>query len=52
VVDKTPYIIVVGDKESSLETVSVRARNGEQTEMRLDAFLEQVNRENRGGQYF
>ncbi|HOW51731.1 MAG TPA: threonine--tRNA ligase [bacterium] len=52
VVEKTPYIIVVGDKEESLETVSVRIRNGEQVEMRLDAFVEQVNHENRGGQYF
>lgn len=52
VVEKTPYIIVVGDKEASLETVSVRIRNGEQVEMRLDAFVEQVDRENRGGQYF
>jgi len=49
---KTPYIIVVGDKESSLDTVSVRLRSGEQVDMTLAAFEEQLDRENRGGAYF
>ncbi|HSA32941.1 MAG TPA: threonine--tRNA ligase [bacterium] len=52
VVAKTPYIIVVGDKESSLDTVSVRLRSGEQVDMTLAAFEEQLDRENRGGAYF
>ena len=52
VVAKTPYIIVVGDKEASLETVPVRLRSGEQVDLPLAAFEEQLDRENRGGVYF
>jgi len=45
---KTPYLLIVGDKEIENDTVSVRARGGEDLgQMSLDEFkdrlLEEVN---------
>ena len=40
---KTPYVIVVGEKEAAANTINVRSRDdGEIGEMSLDAFLESI----------
>lgn len=45
---KLPYILVVGEKEAQMGTVSVRARGGENLGvMSLDAFIERISTENR-----
>ncbi len=49
---RVPYIIVVGDREAAMETVVVRMRDSSQKETRLDEFLAQIDRENKGGRYF
>lgn len=51
VLAKVPYVIVIGDKELSLEELSVRMRGGEQETMLLNDFLQLVDDENRGGEY-
>ena len=48
--DKVPYMLIVGEKEKSNQTVSVRARNeienaAEQGEMKLAEFLDIVGKE-------
>ncbi|MCK5808280.1 threonine--tRNA ligase, partial [bacterium] len=52
VLAKVPYVIVIGDNELELETVTVRMRGGEQREMPLDDFLQLVDDDNRGGEYY
>ncbi len=52
IVNKTPYIIVIGDNEIELKEITVRVRGGEQKTMELSAFIEEINNENRGGVYF
>lgn len=43
---KTPYIVIVGDKEIETETVSIRARsNREQGLMKVDEFIETIKEE-------
>ena len=43
---KTPYFIVVGDKEASASTINVRSRDaGEIGEMSLEAFFERISGE-------
>ena len=43
---KLPYMLVVGDKESENGTVSVRTRSGvDLGAMSLDAFLSRINEE-------
>ncbi len=48
---KTPYQLVIGDKEVEAGSVSVRARNGEDLgSIPVDAFIEHINRDiNRRG---
>jgi len=43
---KVPYVVVVGEKETEAETINVRSRDdGELGEMAVDAFLERVEPE-------
>ncbi len=39
-----PYIVVVGDKEIESNTLSVRVRNGEDREMKLNDLLEEIRK--------
>ncbi len=41
-VDRVPYMLVLGAKEAEQGNISVRDRNGETSEMSLDAFTEMV----------
>ena len=44
--DKIPYTLVVGEKEMNAKTVNVRSnRGGNPTEIELEKFLEQIERE-------
>ena len=52
VLAKVPYVIVIGDKELLLEELTVRMRGGEQKTMLLNDFLQLVNDDNRGGEYY
>lgn len=46
VVDRVPYMLIVGGEEAASRTVSVRKRDGKQTEvMAVDAFAEMVKGE-------
>jgi len=43
---KTPYLLIVGDKEIENDTVSVRARGGEDLgQMSLDEFKDRLLKE-------
>lgn len=52
VMQKIPYIIVLGDNETELKTISVRTRDGEQAAYDIQAFIDKINNENKGGLYF
>ena len=46
VIDRVPYMLVVGQKEEEDGTVSVRSRDtGETVTMPLDEFVEKLDRE-------
>jgi len=49
---KVPYILVLGDAETSLEKINVRKRGGEQGTYDIDDFIEKVDKENFRGVYF
>jgi len=49
---KVPNIVVLGDKESELEELTVRIRGGEQQRVTLTEFLDRLNKDNKGGIYF
>ncbi|MCL5004574.1 MAG: His/Gly/Thr/Pro-type tRNA ligase C-terminal domain-containing protein, partial [Patescibacteria group bacterium] len=42
---KIPYILIVGDKEISSNSVSVRSRKGDNETMSLEKFLEKIKKE-------
>lgn len=43
---KTPYMLIIGEKEKSAETVSVRLRNGQLVnQLKLDEFIDAVRKE-------
>ncbi len=45
-VDRVPYMLIIGEKEVTSGTVSVRMRQNDQTEnMTLDAFIEMIKKE-------
>lgn len=45
-IQKTPYILVVGDKEVANETINVRHyRRGQEGEIKLEKFLEKIGKE-------
>lgn len=52
VVQKTPYIVVLGDNEADLERITVRVRGGEQMTVSTEEFIRQLNKENKEGMYF
>ncbi len=52
VMEKIPYIVVLGDNDKDLEKITVRIRGGEQKEFLTKEFVELVNKENREGLYF
>jgi threonyl-tRNA synthetase len=52
VVAKTPNIVVVGDNEESLETISVRVRGGEQVTMKVTEFIDKMDFDNHYGVYY
>ena len=46
VVDRVPYMVVIGQKEAEEETVAIRNRDTTATEtMSLDAFIEKITKE-------
>ena len=48
VVDRVPYMLVIGQKEAEEGTVAVRSRDTQQTEtMSLDEFIEKITKENK-----
>lgn len=48
VVDRVPYMLVIGQKEAEDGTVAVRNRDTQQTEtMSLEAFIEKITKENK-----
>lgn len=51
-VQKTPYIIVIGDNETSLEKISIRKRGGEQETMNVPEFINKLDVENYYGVYY
>mgnify|MGYP001613761808 CR=1 FL=1 len=44
-IQRIPYILVVGDKEMVNKTVNVRSRKGNEGEIKLEKFLEQIQKE-------
>jgi threonyl-tRNA synthetase len=42
---KIPYILVVGEKEAQSESVAVRGRNKEQEVIKLEEFLQKIQKE-------
>jgi len=40
---KTPYMLIVGEKEASAGTVSLRKRTGEQSSLRVEELITQMN---------
>ena len=44
---KIPYLLVVGGREEESETVNVRFRNGDQDEMSVKEFIEEVNKKSK-----
>ncbi len=52
VVQKVPYVLVVGDNEADLLNLTVRERGGEQKVVPMDDFLKRIEEENKGGLYF
>ncbi|MBP5435130.1 threonine--tRNA ligase, partial [bacterium] len=51
-VQKVPYIVVVGDNEADLKTITVRKRGGEQETFAVEDFVAKVNSENYNGVYY
>ena len=51
-VQKVPYIVVVGDNEADLKTITVRKRGGEQETFATEDFLAKLNSENFNGVYY
>jgi len=49
---RVPYIIVLGDREASLETIVVRTRDGKQQTMLTESFIKHITLENKEGRYF
>ena len=44
--EKTPYLIVIGDKEKDSETLTVEGRNNEKLEnISIEKFLEKIKKE-------
>ena len=47
VVDRVPYMVVIGQKEAEEGTVAIRNRDtAETTTMTLEEFIEKITREN------
>lgn len=44
-IDRVPYMLILGEKESCAQTVAVRDRSNETIEMTLEAFLEKIQQE-------
>lgn len=42
---KTPYMLVIGDKEAETGTVSVRTRTGDESIIKLDEFMSKIQEE-------
>lgn len=51
-VQKVPYIVVIGDNEADLKTITVRKRGGEQETFATEDFLAKLNSENYNGVYY
>jgi threonyl-tRNA synthetase len=51
-VQKTPYIVVLGDNETSLETIPVRKRGGEQEIFSVIDFVNKLDAKNHNGVYY
>ena len=51
-VQKTPYIVVLGDNETSLERIPVRKRGGEQETFPVIDFVNKLDAENHNGVYY
>ena len=51
-VQKTPYIVVLGDNETSLERIPVRKRGGEQETFQVIDFVNKLDAENHNGVYY
>ena len=45
--ERVPYMVVVGDSERDAERVTLRQRDGDQTEMALTEMLDRLVEENR-----
>ena len=52
VVAKTPNIVVLGDNETSLETINVRVRGGDQETMKVLDFINKMDMDNHYGVYY
>jgi threonyl-tRNA synthetase len=52
VMEKTPYIVVIGDNEADLKTINVRNRGGEQEAVTVEDFINMLNKENFSGVYY
>jgi len=51
-VQKAPYIVVIGDNEADLKTVTVRKRGGEQETISVAEFIDDLNKQNYNGVYY
>ncbi|MBY6838962.1 His/Gly/Thr/Pro-type tRNA ligase C-terminal domain-containing protein [Clostridium botulinum] len=45
--NRTPYIVIVGDKESKNNMVTIRNRNNEQQFLTLEYFIQKLDTKNR-----